>query len=276
MKKIFYISVLSILSIVSCSDEVTETTDEGIATNEVIENNVTSIEDYFDFLTTDTDGTVVVQSISTALSGEAYKAISSIKGDKTPLTLKVDEKTVSFTNRDFSSVANKSYSNVSVDNLAEVFGSTFKVEFGDDQLSAKSNVDKSSDEDSTESVYIPGLVNAEFTGLEDGKIIANSLINWNADDQNTNGVVISIEYSPLSQPLQSVLTQNPAPLMQAITTEDDGSYTISTKDLADFPQNALLTFYVARAGYGISTNDAGEDYSLAGLTVNRTDFTISK
>ena len=61
MKKIIYISVLSIFSLISCSD------DKGIETNVVTENKVASIDDYFEFLNTDTDGSVIVQSISTPL-----------------------------------------------------------------------------------------------------------------------------------------------------------------------------------------------------------------
>ena len=45
------------------------------------------------FLTQIPDGSVIVQSISTPLSNEAFMASSSIKGDKTPLALKVEQKT---------------------------------------------------------------------------------------------------------------------------------------------------------------------------------------
>ena len=127
-----------------------------------------------------------------------------------------------------------------------------------------------------ESAYIPSIVKAEFLGLQGDKIVVGSEVIWNFDDQNENGVVISIEYNPLSQLEESIVNQKSTPLLKGITTQDDGSYTITTQDLAEFPQNAILTFYVARAGYGISTNDSGEDYSLAGLTVNRADFKIQK
>jgi opacity protein-like surface antigen len=165
---------------------------------------------------------------------------------------------------------------VNIDNISEIFGGTFKVELGSNQLNAKRSSNSSSDENSVESVYIPSMVKAEYLGLQDGKIIIGSEIVWNSDDQNENGVVVSIEYSPLSQLEKSIANQKTTPLLKGITTEDNGSYTITSQDLSGFPQNAILTFYVARAGYGISTNEAGEDYSLAGLTVNRADFKIQK
>lgn len=270
MKKIIYISILSVFTLLSCSD------DNGVETNTVIKSKVASIDDYFEFLNTETTGSVVVQSISTPLSNEAFMATSTIKGDKTPLALKVGQKTISFTNREYSQFSKKSSSNVNIDNMSEIFGGTFKVELGSNQLNAKRSSNSSSDENSVESVYIPSMVKAEYLGLQDGKIIIGSEIVWNSDDQNENGVVVSIEYSPLSQLEKSIANQKTTPLLKGITTEDNGSYTITSQDLSGFPQNAILTFYVARAGYGISTNEAGEDYSLAGLTVNRADFKIQK
>ena len=93
-----------------------------------------------------------------------------------------------------------------------------------------------------------------------------SQIKWPLSLSPKTGIIFSEE----------ILLLKSTPLLKGITTQDDGSYTITTQDLAEFPQNAILTFYVARAGYGISTNDSGEDYSLAGLTVNRADFKIQK
>jgi hypothetical protein len=270
MKNIIYISVLSVLGLLSCSE------DNGIKTKNVAENKVASFEDYFEFLNTETDGSVLVQSISTPLSSEAFMASSSIKGDKTPLALKVEQKTISFTNHHYSQAAKKSYSNVSIENISEIFGGTFKVELGAKQIEAKRINEKPSSSDSVESTYIPEIVKAEFLGLQNNRIVVGSEVVWNVDDQNQNGVVVSIEYSPLSQLEESVVAEKSTPLLKGITTPDDGSYTITAKDLSEFPQNAMLTFYVARAGYGISTNDSGEDYSLAGLTVNRADFRIQK
>ena len=73
MKKIIYISVLSIFSLISCSD------DKGIETNVVTENKVASIDDYFEFLNTIQTVVLLYQSISTPLSNEAFMASSSIK-----------------------------------------------------------------------------------------------------------------------------------------------------------------------------------------------------
>jgi len=270
MKKIIYISVLSIFSLTSCSD------DKGIETNEITENKVASFEDYFEFLNTETNGSVIVQSISTPLSSEAFMASSSINGNKQPLALKVDDEVVSFTNYQYSELAKKSYSNVNLDNMSNVFGNQFTVDITPEQMIASRTSNSSSSNSGVESVYIPNLINAQFSGLSNGKIVAGSQISWNFDSQNESGVVIGLEYNPLSQLEESIVTQKSDRLLKGVTLADSGIYTITTQDLAEFPSNSMLTFYIGRAGFNIATDDNGNDYSLAGLTVSRADLQIQK
>ena len=274
MKKIIYMSVLSLIGFVACSD------DTGIETSPVTENKVASFEDYFDFLNTETDGSVIAQSISTPLSNEAFMVSSSIKGDREPLGLKVEDKTVRFSNRQYSTTTNKSNSNVSVDDLSGIFGNKFNVELAPNLISASKSSDgkitNSTNGESQESVYIPEIVRAQFLGLQDDKIAVGSQVAWNADFDNENGVVISFEYSPHSQLEESIANKKSDNYLKGVTTEDDGSYIITSEDLMVFPENAIITIYVARAGFGISTNISGEDYSLAGVTANRADFRVKK
>jgi hypothetical protein len=273
MKKIVYISILSLCVSIACSDNI-ET-----ETSTVTENKVASFEDYFEFLNTETDGSVIAQSISTPLSNEAYMVSSSIKGDRAPLNLKVENKTFRFSNRQYSTTTNKSYSNVNVDDLSEIFGNKFNVELTSSFIAANKSDDKTTNStggNSEESVYIPNIVKAEFLGLQDNNIVSGSEIVWNADSENENGIVISFEYDPLSQLEESIANQNPDNHLKGVTTEDDGSYTIIAQDLAEFPDNAIITIYVARAGFGISTNINGEDYSLAGVSAKVADFKVKK
>ena len=272
MRKIIYLSILSIFGLLSCYD------DNGTETNAITENKVTSFDDYFKFLKTETDGSVLVQSFSTPLSDESFSVSSSIRGNKVPLALKVGKKTISFTNFHYSKVANKSFSNdANFEDMSEIFGSTFKVKLSPNQVKMKKISNKSSSEVLLESVYIPKIVKVvEYSGLQNNKIVAGSEITWNADNQNENGVVIGFEYKPHAQLEKIIVDQKSDILLKGTTIEDNGSYTITAQDIEEFPQNAMITFYVLRAGYGISTNDSGEDYSLAGFTVKRTDLQIQK
>ncbi|QMU64213.1 MAG: hypothetical protein GKR88_07870 [Flavobacteriaceae bacterium] len=271
MKNKINIALIALLAmfITSCSD------DNSIQTEEITESKVASFEDYFEFLNTETNGSVIVQSVKTPLSNEAFMASSSINGNKQPLALKVDENTVSFTNYQYSETANKSYSNVNLEDMSTVFGNQFSVDVTPEQIIASRN-SSSSNDSNIESVYIPNLINAQFAGLSNGKIVVGSQISWNFDSQNENGVVIGLEYNPLSQLEESIVSQKSDRLLKGVTLADSGTYTITAQDLAEFPSNSMLTFYVGRAGYNIATDDSGSDYSLAGLTVSRADLQIVK
>lgn len=270
MKNKIYTALVASIAVFafSCSD------DSGVQTEEITENNIASFEDYFEFLNTETNGNVVIQSIETPLSNEAFMASSSIVGNQQPLTLKANENTINFTNYQYSESANESYSNITLSNMSSFFGNQFTVNIVNKQIVAKSS--ESSEISSIESVYIPNLINAQFSGLNNGKIVAGSQISWNFDNQNENGVVIGLEYNPLSQLEETVVAQKPDRLLKGVTLDDTGSYTITAQDLTEFPSNSMLTFYVGRAGYNIATDDDGNDYSLSGLTVSRADLQIKK
>lgn len=268
MKKFKYIYILSLFCFLqlSCSDENTN--------NEQVqnENSISSFEDYFSFINSETTGAIIVQSIKTPLSNEMYMASSSIEGNKTPLMLKVDEQVVTFTNYQYSESSNVSSSNESIDDMSTLFGNNFEVVIENEQVNASRTNQTSSN--SVESVYIPALISATFSGLDNGRIVAGSQISWNFDGNNNNGVVIGFEYNPLSQVDEEVINQQPTRQLSGTTVTDNGSYTITSEDLQAFPSYAMMTFYIGRAGYNITNDNLGNDYALAGLTVSRTDLQI--
>jgi len=275
MEKIKIITLLIlVMASISCTDEITGTIDDEIS--------ISSFEDYFKFMNQEADGSVLIQSISTINSnGEIFSVSSSIKGNKNPLTFIVDDRTLNFSNYHYSSKQGKSHSNLSNQDLRNVFGNKFEVELNTSSIYAKSTAsDKSISSEnisSISSVYIPELVSASFSNLANGKIVAGTSINWNADYINQNGVVIGLEYNPLAQPKKSIKEEKPERLLTGLTVEDNGSYTISAKDLSQYPSNAMMTLYIGRAGYNNTTDTSGNnDYSLAAMTVSRADLEIQR
>jgi len=275
MEKIKIITLLIlVMASISCTDEITGTIDDEIS--------ISSFEDYFKFMNQETDGSVLIQSISTINSnGEIFSVSSSIKGNKNPLTFIVDDRTLNFSNYHYSSKQDKSHSNLSNQDLRNVFGNKFEVELNTSSIYAKSTAsDKSISSEnisSISSVYIPELVSASFSNLANGKIVAGTSINWNADYINQNGVVIGLEYNPLAQSKKSIKEEKPERLLTGLTVEDNGSYTISAKDLSQYPSNAMMTLYIGRAGYNNTTDTTGNnDYSLAAMTVSRADLEIQR
>jgi len=269
MKKYKLITLIAItIMCFSCSDESTGIIEENN------EQNISSFEDYFRFLNEETDGNVLMQSIKTNNSnGKTFSVSSSIKGNKSPLTLKINDRTLNFPEYTYDNASNKSFSNLSNQELSSVFGNTFKVELSNDEVFAR----LSSEIQSAESVYVPTLVDAEFSNMVNGKITAGAIITWNFDQDNSNGIVVGLEYNPYAQLKQEIVDEKSDRLLIGVTVADTGSYTLTASDLLEFPSNSMLTFYIARAGYGITTDDSGEnDYSLAGLTVFRADLEIQK
>lgn len=269
MKKIKYLVLAILIPVLySCSDE-----SNGVIDGEE-QSRISTFEDYFTFLNQETDGGVLIQSMSTVNSnGETYSVISNIKGDKSPLTLKVDDRVLSFNDYNYSSTENRSYSNLSNQDLRAVFGNKFEVELTNSDVQART----SNDSQDISSVYIPELVNISFSNLVNGKIGAGTQITWNSDANNTNGVVIGLEYNPLAQLEESIVNEKPDRLLTGVTVDDSGSYIITSSDLSEYPSNSLVTFYVGRAGYNITTDASGNaDYSLAAMTATRADLEIEK
>lgn len=239
-------------------------------------NKVAIFKDYFDFMNTETNGSILIQSYKTPLSEESFAAISDIDGNRQPLALKVNDRLISFTNYEYSETTNKSSSNIDLDNMASVYGNFFSVELGSTQVKAKSTNNTTSSTNTNNSVYIPQLIKAKFDDLENGKIVAGSKISWNFDDNNEKGVVILLEYDPYSQLNAEIVSQKPERYIKGITVAEGKSYVVSADDLNGFVSGAMLTFYLGRAGYSIATDNDGNDYSLAAYTMSMTDLDIKK
>ena len=51
-----------------------------------------------------------------------------------------------------------------------------------------------------------------------------TIITWNIDTANANGMVLAIEYSPLAQKEQTIAQTYSTRIMRGSTVQDDGSY----------------------------------------------------
>ena len=280
MKKIIYIAILSIIGLCSCTKERIEMDKE---------DRKASVYHYLKEImpNPNADGRAFVQSYSTVRSfspNPRFSVTSTIKGDRDPLKIRIGENSIRFKDPYYSPTADKTGSNYAdgVEHVSKIFGGTFNVTFSLDKdltlipvnLGPKTASRHASKAGSV--IHIPHVIRPKFLRLDDGKVTVNTQIVWNADEQNKKGVVIGLGYDPSSQQDNRVATQNPRDLFKGIRTKDDGSYTITAQDLGKFPQNAEIRFHVVRVGNGIATNDRGERYQLAGMTLNTGSFTIKK
>ena len=265
-----YITILSVF-FVSCTKDKVEIETE--------EQEIASLEDYFNFMHEETSVNVFVQSYTTNVDPtHSHNISASIEGDKKPMDIDIEGHLYSFNKFSYSDTKKRTYStgnnpDLNSLDLQNIYGKKLKIEVFSDKLKATGDAASSN---SVESVYIPKLIDANFTGLSNGNIVAGTKVKWNADGLNTNGIVVGVEYSPNALPNASISKTSSEHLITGITLPDNGEYTFTVNDLSYFPNNAYLDFYVARAGFGVTLDNEGKDYAISAMTVSKAMFPIQK
>lgn len=279
MKKIIYTAILSIaiVSFSSCSK------DENIDSSNITEEKnksqslksspeVASFEEYFEFMNSETNAKAIVESFKTSLSSEGYSATASIVGETNPITLNFPSNLIDFTDFEYSDDVDQTFANKTLGNSSAIYGNHYDVTLTPDELVAN----PAGGPGSSNHIYVPQLLDVTFSGLSNGKVVAGSQVNWNVDADNTNGVVIGIEYNPNAQPNEDVYNAQTKRFLRGATLSDtDGSYTFTSEDFEEFPDDAIVTFYAGRAGFSIIV-DNNLDFSLSCLTAFRTDLNIQQ
>lgn len=273
MKKMFqFVCVLFAIVLVSCKPEDDAFIVSG--NNEDSGCAVTSIMEYFDFLNTPCDGELMIQSISSEYSEASLTAISSISGNRSPLGLLYNgTKALKDVEYYYSKSSNKSYSNyLSRDFIVDVrqlFGRHFSLDALADNLAVKSMTNTGDS-----SMYFPQLINVQFENLENGKIVPGTIVNWNLDEKNSNGVVLAVEYNPKTQVDSNISAAHPEALMYAVTVVDNGSYTVTSEDLAYFPDGARANIYIGRAGFHKTQGPDGLTYSISAYSLSSASYLV--
>lgn len=254
MKKILkLIMVIIACGFFSCNDDLNENLSE--VSSDVKETDLA--KNYLTFFTSKSEvGSVLIQSSTSTAMQNINKNITFAEK-----TSRKNSKNSNSTKRieikDFNKgVDSKSIKNSAKDNY-NFFGKVLSYKVVDN-----ASLEKSSSENSTyEEVYIPKLINASFSTE---KLLPDTIISWNIDDSNNNGVVISLEYYATSQLDTKLAFDNTATIKKSFVVNDsEGSYKITLEDLEIFPNKALIDINVLRAGFD---KDVNSDLSIAGLT----------
>lgn len=257
--KIIVLTTIFVFSILaSCTKEKTELLNEN-------ENKPASFEDYYNFLQEETTAEILITNFG---GGSVFQ--TSIIGNRKPLQLTVDDKSYNYGEWQYNEAQNKSHAMIGSTDYNSVFGNNFDVIVSGSDFNAKSGT-------TVDGIYIPDLIEVEFANLDDEKVTVGTIITWNVDKNNTNGVVALVHYTPLAQTSEAIIRDNPEAIRSGFTFVDNGTYTVTAEDLSYFPDNAWIEFEVGRAGFGITTNEDGtEDYSLAAVTSKPFSFQIKK
>ncbi len=136
-------------------------------------------------------------------------------------------------------------------------------------------IDNISNKDNTENnVYIPELLTVNINTEE---FQVGTIVSWNVDTLNTNGLILWYEYSPSFQDKKEVIENNFKHIRGAITIPDEiGEYSITENDLSLLPNMSRITFHVTRAGFDISNNEDGNQTAVIAATTVSKDFRVTK
>ncbi len=223
-------------------------------------NSAVSFEDYLSFLKNETDNKILIQSYGSPNSDRnAYYMSGNSLTNGTSFSINKEDYSISSNGHSWGK---------SFDDLSKYYGQTVKVALNANQSN------KATSEIVSE-FYIPQNINAQFINLENDKVKAGTKVQWNADTKNQNGVILAVEYRPIIQLVPSVKEEMPRHFIKGITMEDNGTYTISAQDLAEFPNEANLTFIILRAGFDVNA-DFNHDLTAGAYTMCKSIMQISK
>lgn len=242
-------------------------------------DKLTSVRDFLDFLNIETTGGVLFQSLASPYTDHTYQVSSTMEGNGEPLAFLFDGKQINPLEYRYDKKSNRSYTDTKSINVKDLYGKHFSVaSFPKNQKKMYlRSINDGAAEDKFEKIYIPEVIYTTFDNLKNEKVAEGTTITWNADTENEKGVFLGIEYSPYSQSKKEIIQDSPERLLKGFNLPDKGTYTITKEDLADFPDNASITFYVGRAGYNVVLDkDTGKDYSIAGISVFTADFQVDK
>jgi len=234
--------------------------------------NVTSFEEYIKFFDPETEAHILIQSSNSInASNNIWNINSSIKGDKLPYDLFIDN--LMFTTQEVYRSEQFSNWRISNEDLHSLYGKKFRLEKSENVIRGLNTNESSSEND----IYIPKLLNAQLSNLQNNSIGVGTTITWNADNLNKRGIIMTMEYKPLDQKDERIATNFTLPIMRGDTMPDSGQYTVTANDLRDFPDGSTISFHIGRAGFTIVNNSESEvEYSVGAYTTIRGDYSIKK
>ena len=237
----------------SCNDDLNEISND---TSSDIKNTVLA-KNYLNFFRTKSaEGSVLIQSSTSNAMQDINKNITFAE-KKSRSNSKKGSSNKRIEIKDFdNNTSSKRMKNSTKDDNS-FFGKVLLYRVVDNsQLSKNSSESNSYDE-----VYIPELINVTYSTA---KLVHGTVINWNIDSFNKNGVIISLEYYAVNQLDTKLAFDNTTTIKKSFVIDDlKGSYTITDEDLEMFPNKALLDINVLRAGFN---TDENSNLAIAGLT----------
>lgn len=254
MKKTFYtLSVImaSILTISCSNGDVSYKMPNNGSNN----SNAIPFEDYYEFISVDSRDKVLVSNLSFINSTNSVSSLSAVRKDiSSPYLLEYDSNqfvpSYVYNSQTFSTY------NIQDNSLSSLFGRGFDISLVNDVLLL-------SESTTQYDIYIPEILQVSVENLSStGEIQPGTVIKWNEDSSNNNGVVLSAEYSPHNQSDASIARNYPSRIVAGLSFGDSGIYTVQSNDFQSLPNGSKVTFTIGRAGF-VLTNDGDPNNDLS-------------
>jgi hypothetical protein len=125
-------------------------------------------------------------------------------------------------------------------------------------------------------MYLPKDIYISDTNIYSGLNVSKSndfILSWNSDLNNPNGILIYLDYRPVtSRNIDSTLPNNQISWQTIVS--DNGSYTISRNVLQQFPVGGHFDLYIGRANNTLVTKGSYK-YYLVGYTYATLELIMS-
>lgn len=254
MKNILkFVVVIIAFGFFSCNDDLNgnpNDTSSDIKNTDLAKNYLTF------FRTKSAEGSVLIQSSTSNAMQDINKNITfAEKKSRSNSKKRSSGKRIKIKGFDNNNGSKRMKNSTKDDN--SFFGKVLSYRVADESHLSK----KSSESNSYDEVYIPELISVSFNTE---KLVPGTVISWNIDSLNKNGVIISLEYYAVNQLDTKLAFDNTSTIKKSFVIDDiKGAYTITYEDLEMFPNKALLDINVLRAGFD---RDENSNLAIAGLT----------
>lgn len=269
MIKIFYFFVLGIL-LMSCTDENIRIEKEG--------NEGSAKSAFYKVYSSEANNQLLIENFGGIYDTNSTSKVSAHSLNGMPMSLTVNGKKIEVPVKIAGKGGGWQVSNYDAKSL---FGHTLSIKTSRGRLTASiDNKTITRGLNGDIDIYIPEIITAQVFGLDANRnIVPGTVITWNKDVNNRNGISIMVEYSPYQQTdSDAYFRLMPESERRFVNIEDTGSYTVTKEDLINYPEGTNLSFYIGRSAYTVTNGGVSErisDASIGAITAVRADFRIA-
>lgn len=261
MKKLLTFAILiPLLFNSSCKENI-----DSVADLEV--NDLPTFADFHEMISRPTDGKIAIQSniginSQNEIRNNTINGYFSIEGENKRINL--PKITVGGLPLNISETGNN-LTNQRTQKIEDLFGSNVPFKINEEYSNGRTtNV--------AFELYVPELLIVE----KDIEIISEgSLISWNEDEKNKNGIQFKIEYNPLTQYSKEIAEKYPSKFLKGFIFPDTGNITVNSEMLEGFPEGAFVNIIISRGTIDFF-NEGEEVYTSGAITSVETRAQVLK